>query len=310
MAGIDVLPIVALAVSATVAVVGLIGFLLRKAGEVSRDSWQIPADLRMIDINGRKEFNGATGNQPDEPITLERVIAAAKDSKVLATLQRESVAVYTLVNELKERNEKYRRWGRILRLGRGPKPLTALVEDQPDIDIKGLQTRIERLEHDEGLIELFNEKLASLRKEQLDRHNGSVESLTAKILTARQEQLDSLDQRIDSIAGDQLTAQELKEQIERLNGRVEFLSADLIRARQETAITSVNETANTIVNWLQSIKGAKAGSCIEFVNRKLAATKVQIGHSDSPMVEVERYNDEVIDYLNGQGEGFNPFIDK
>ena len=122
----QIVTIVSLGLAVVVAIVGFMIFLSRKMGELRQAEWEIPFKIRVMDVNNKMGFNRATGCTPDETITLNRVIAALQDHKVLVTLRQEAPGIYQSASEVKGQYDNYMFWGRVRRLGLTPKSLDGL----------------------------------------------------------------------------------------------------------------------------------------------------------------------------------------
>ena len=97
----QIVTIVSLVFTVTVALVGVIVFLIRKHAEVRRDEWQIRYDIRSMDTNMRPALNMVLGVKSDEPITLLRVLAILQDDETLDLIYREAPGSYRAANEVK-----------------------------------------------------------------------------------------------------------------------------------------------------------------------------------------------------------------
>lgn len=295
-------------VTLAVAAVSWLGAFFTKRGEVKRASWEIPGKVRTADLNMRHGFNQAMGEDAEKPITLLRILSAVEDDQVLDSLRRGWVGIYETVNDIKERHDKYRLWGRILRFGLAPKALEAPEENQDGIDLSALEERVKHLES-------LNLQL------QIEKVDSKVESISGEIITAVtggridrdklsafEGQLQEINLAVSALAKDKGGIITLERDLKRLDQRVVGLSGDILTARRGIALHHMLTRVNTVRHWLRAKKTDKATACVGFVDRRYISGKARAEKSDTPWVEAQEFHEGVKERLDR--EGFEVFIEE
>ena len=295
-----IVAIIAAAGTITFGLVQLIGFLFKKRDEVNLAFRQIPSDVVSVDLNMREGFNRRTGAESDEPVTTERLIAAAEDEAIIRLILQENAnGLYDRLLEIKAMHDKYRFWGRILRLGRAPKPL-GFPRPAPVLDLDTLDKRLHELEDLNLAVEFKRvDDLAKMNAETL-KHTAeeSRDDSIQGVLVERVLELEVKGDRFEKL---------LEEQIGSLSDKLGTVSEGLIRVSRSYANSNATDYVNTLRTWLKRQNSDKARSCSDWVDRRYLVARTKIESSDSPLAELKGFRDEVDERL--KLNEFKPFIE-